>query len=208
MFGSYGPSWIFCWIDSEGSKGEYLLVTSLLLYIPFMVSFVFNIACFIKSYRFLKAHVVEEVSFEFYRLLLYPLISFTCNAGGFVYALGAIYGSSQTRKEDYTFFTALRYYHLITRQLQGLFTAIAYGMNHHVRTAIKQQFKTFQNNSRVDSLLEEDDDLECTSTNATMSKHKRAEKRAESVAYFLNNREELISKYFNIPQAKSMNFLD
>jgi len=184
---SYGPNWVFCWIHTD--REFYSIVSLILLYGPFITCFAISLINFMAAYRLLKEHMVEEVSYEFYRLLLYPMISFTCNIGGFIFMMEAF--SYNESKEEHPFLTFLRYYHLITRQLQGLFTALAYGLNFHVRVVIKHKMKNVNccgyNYSDDIDLMEYEKRMESFSL----------QKRNESLQEFVNNREALISKCFN-----------
>ena len=196
LFDDYGPSWIFCWLNPK--KDGYLWKTILLLYLPFFVSFTLNMIWFVKSYRYLKKYIVEKVSFEFWRLLMYPLISFTCNIGGFVYVLERIYDYPKSQ-DEIQFIYYLRYYHLITRQLQGLLTAIAYGLNYQVRLVLKQKIKAYFGYG-----IDIEEDLETTGASLSM------QRRNDNLNQFILDREELISKYFNMQNIKSrsLNFLE
>jgi hypothetical protein len=186
MTNSYGTSWVFCWIHTD--RETFPVASTLFLYAPFMASFVISIACFIKAHVFLRTYVVDDVSSEFYRLLLYPLISFACNVGGMVFMIEAFTNNGRTMQEEPSWLVSLRYYHLIARQLQGLFTAMAYGMNYHVRLAIKHKLKKSSCINTDDIVLEE---------YAKKQEILSTERRDQNLQEFISNREALISKAFS-----------
>ena len=141
FYNAYGPSDIYCWVESSYfmlSLGSYM--------IPLGCCFVVCLVCYIQSLSYLRSNVSKEVSQQFKSLLIYPAIIFFANIFSVV---DRVYTSINP---GYIMWLTLL--HIITRQGQGIMNSIAYGMNYSVRRDILNRLKFGKNQKNE---LEESD---------------------------------------------------
>lgn len=111
----------YCWFDRTiGSTVSY--------WVPFIATTVLDLLFYVRSIFIVKQNASEETSKAFLALLIFPLIQIFCNSGGIVRKIAEFMGDTES--------TYLEVLHFICAKGQGLYEALAYGLNRSVRAEI------------------------------------------------------------------------
>ncbi len=133
--GDYGPVGYRCWITLDKAnitRGKTLRF--MLLYVPLWIIVICTSISYYKVKRHLDRHMASSSEKSFVRRLrAYPMILVLCWLGATIHS---IYILAHCEKK-YNFFDALS---VGMSGVTGYFNAIAYGMNHHVQSALVQKF--------------------------------------------------------------------
>jgi len=134
LTGDYAPVGYRCWITLEHNSARGEALRFLLLYVPLWAIVCFNSVSYYKVKKFLDQYMASGPERSFVRRLrAYPLILGLCWFGATVHSIYILFHC----EKRYNFFDALS---VGMSGLTGYFNAIAYGMNHHVQSALVRKF--------------------------------------------------------------------
>lgn len=130
----YGPVGYRCWITLDHDQARAETLRFMLLYVPLWAIVAFNSISYYKVKQFLDHHMASGPERSFVRRLrAYPMILGLCWLGATIHSIYILFHC----EKKYNFFDALS---VGMSGLTGYFNAIAYGMNHHVQSALINKF--------------------------------------------------------------------
>lgn len=144
-YGIYeGFNFPICWITQ---KQFSTLVVS--YWVPIIGSVVFNFICYLGIIIHLKKNDLGAASKDFSILLIFPLLQMMANSGSLVCSIYFIQGETPPHNAQL--------YHVVTRSVEGLLNAIAYGLNPSVRNDIAKAWCQRRNTSKGSFELQHSD---------------------------------------------------